>query len=94
MLTTLQLLEAVNRIQAHGVRVDEMVILAPVGAMASWTRQEREVSDGKGWLCNPSVPARFNGVLVVEDQMFRQDVFNQKIIVKSLVSKQREVVDG
>ena len=92
MVTILQLLEAVNKIQARGVRIDEMVILAPVGATASWIQQEYETNSGRSWLCNPEMPAKFNGVLIIEDQSFRQDVFNQTCIVKSLVSEHREVV--
>lgn len=88
MLTTLQLLEAVNKIQEHGVRIDEMVVMAPVGTMALLTHQEYENNTGRNWLCNPSVPARFNGVLVVEDQTI------ERVIVRSLISEQRGVIDG
>jgi len=83
MVTIVQLLEAVNKVQVQRISTDDMVILAPVGTMVLLSRQECENSSAVPWLCAQSKPPRFNGVLVVEDEIITQ------VIVRSLVTGHR-----
>ncbi|OEU66308.1 MAG: hypothetical protein BA863_10445 [Desulfovibrio sp. S3730MH75] len=90
-MTFFQLSEAITKIQAHGIKTEEMVILAPVGTLGGLDLYEHlYLTNGKRASCAPrlyfqapGMLSNFNGVLVVEDQM------HTKVVVKSLISEHR-----